>query len=85
MPPALKGDNPVNIEFQVLGTNAAEIEERAREVCDRFFGDLRYIMAMEAGPAIKSAEGEILRWEATVGATATHRRSTVSPMPGSAG
>jgi hypothetical protein len=62
----------VNIEFQVLGTNAAEIEERAREVCSRFFGNLRYMLTMEVVPTLLSAGGEIVQWEATVGATAMY-------------
>jgi hypothetical protein len=62
----------VNITFQVLGTNALEIEERAREVCRQFFGDLRYMLTIEVAPNAESSGGEIVRWEATVGATAIY-------------
>jgi hypothetical protein len=68
----------VNITFQVSGTDADEIEERAREVCRRFFGDRRYMLTMEVVPSDGPSESvevsvvEAVRWMATVGATAVN-------------
>lgn len=63
----------VAVAFRVQGSDRAELEARAREQLDRFFGDLREYAIDEIGasPVVETWQGTVELWEGRVRAHAT--------------
>lgn len=50
------------LEFNVNGKDATEIETVAKEVCDKYFGDIPYKMELEAHPVVETWDTTNVRY-----------------------